>query len=117
MIRILLYTPDPKLPLLLTSALKPECRITVECQIDRLKHAASKGDADILVLDLDTNYSSLPEQFAFYEDIMDCPIPVVVMTDALNQSTAMEFMQRGAFDCIRKPPSLVEFKVIVRRAH
>jgi DNA-binding NtrC family response regulator len=29
----------------------------------------------------------------------------------------MEFMQRGAHDCVRKPPSLVEFKVIVGRAY
>ena len=39
------------------------------------------------------------------------------MTDDLRRSTAMEFLQRGAFDCIRKPPSLVEFKVIVGRAY
>src|SRR5690348_6208541 len=39
------------------------------------------------------------------------------MTDDLRRSTATEFLQRGADDCIRKPPSLVEFKVIVARAY
>ena len=39
------------------------------------------------------------------------------MTDDLRQSTATEFLVRGAFDSIRKPPSLLEFKVIVARAH
>jgi DNA-binding NtrC family response regulator len=39
------------------------------------------------------------------------------MTDDLRRSTAMEFLRRGAFDCIRKPPSLIDFRVIVDRAH
>ena len=84
---------------------------------ERLRQACFGVQATVLVLDLDCNYSSLPQQLELYDQIADCPIPIIVMTDDLRPSTAMEFIQRGAFDCIRKPPSLLEFKVIVRRAH
>src|SRR5919107_1887298 len=90
MIRVLLYSQDPKLQFLLAPALKPECRVVVECRKEKLKEIVSSGEADILVLDLDSNYSSLPEQLSFYKEINDCPAPVVVMTDDLRQSTAIE---------------------------
>jgi DNA-binding NtrC family response regulator len=102
---------------LLASALRPECRIELETNRDRLKESISHGGADVLVLDLDPSGSSLQQQLAFFDEISDCPLPVVVMTNDLRRSTAIEFIQRGAVDCVRKPPSLGEFKVIVGRAH
>jgi DNA-binding NtrC family response regulator len=117
MVRVALYSPDSKLPSLLSSALQPEYRVVAESDKVKLKQASISGQADVIVLDFDSNYWSLPEQLAFYDELSDSPIPIVVMTDDLRRSAAIEFLQRGAFDCIRKPPSLVEFKVIVRRAY
>jgi DNA-binding NtrC family response regulator len=91
--------------------------VVSETEKEKLKQASISGQADVIVLDFDSNYWSLPEQLAFYDELSDSPIPIVVMTDDLRRSAAIEFLQRGAFDCIRKPPSLVEFKVIVRRAY
>ena len=117
MIRIVLHSPDLKLYPLLAAALKPECSVTFESKRHKLKQAVSGGQADVLVLDCDSNYATIPEQLALYEDIAGVPVPVVVMADDLPRSTATEFLRRGAYDCIRKPPSLGEFKVVVRRAH
>jgi len=114
--RIILYSPDPKIHSLLASALRPQCEILPESNRDELKAAASRHQADVLVLDLDSNYFSLPQQLTFYNELSDSPIPIVVMTDDTRRSTTTEFLQRGAYDCIGKPPSLVEFRVIVRRA-
>jgi DNA-binding NtrC family response regulator len=47
----------------------------------------------------------------------DSPMPIIVMTDDLSRSTTTEFLLRGAFDCIRKPPSLLELTVVIRRAY
>jgi DNA-binding NtrC family response regulator len=116
-IRIALYSPDPKLHQLLASALRPACSVLFESDKDNLKQIAAGGQADVLVLDFDSNYSSLAEQLAFYDGIGDSRIPIVVMTDDLRRSTATEFLQRGAYDCIGKPPALLEFKVIVGRAY
>ena len=117
MIRLLLHSPDNHLQSLLSSALRSEYEVVLESRKERLKEAIRENRIDILVLDLDTNHSSLDQQLEFFQQLGELPIPVVVMTDDMRRSTATEFMQRGAHDCIRKPPSLVEFKVIVNRAH
>jgi DNA-binding NtrC family response regulator len=116
-IRVLLFSPDQKLFSLLSAALKPEFVLTLEPNKEALKQLSAGGSADVLLLDFDSNYASLAEHLAVYDEISDCPIPIVVMTDDLRQATATEFLVRGAFDWIRKPPSLVEFKVIISRAH
>jgi DNA-binding NtrC family response regulator len=118
MIRIALYSPDPKLHPLLASSLNSECSIVAHAGKEGLKRAISGREADIVILDFDSNYSSLTQQIPFYEEIAaGCRIPLIVMSDDLNKSTAVEFIQRGAFDFVRKPPSLLEVKVVVRRAH
>lgn len=117
MIRLLLHSPDNHLQSLMSSALRHEYEIVLESRKERLKESIRVNRADILVLDLDTNYSPLEQQLEFFHQLGELSIPVVVMTDDMRRSTATEFMQRGAHDCIRKPPSLVEFKVIVNRAH
>ena len=117
-IRIGIYSPDSTIKKLLASALKADYLVQTD-----LNRAALNGiltqqpDLDVLVIDFDSNRSLLDEQLAFYAEIADSPVPIVVMTDDMRRSTAMEFLRRGAFDCIRKPPSLIEFKVIVGRAY
>jgi DNA-binding NtrC family response regulator len=115
-IRLALHSPDPKLYPLLSAALKPQFHVISAPNREMLKRIAGEGLADVLVLDFDSNYSSIQEQLALCDLIGNCPLPTIVMTDDLRQSTATEFLQRGAFGWIRKPPSLVEFKVVVGRA-
>jgi DNA-binding NtrC family response regulator len=117
MIQLILHSPDPKVDPLLASALRPECSVIPEPNKDKLKRIVASGQADVVIIDFDQNYSSLDEQLAFCNEIGDSRTPIVVMTDDLKRSTAIEFLQRGAFDCIRKPPSLIELKVVIRRAY
>jgi DNA-binding NtrC family response regulator len=117
MIRLLLYSPEIKFQSLLTSALRAEYEVVVESTKERLQETVRESRADVLVLDFDARYSSLEQQLEFCDHLGEWRIPTVVMTDDLRRSTATAFMQRGAVDCIRKPASLVEFKVIVGRAY
>src|SRR5690349_4015217 len=117
MLQVFLHSPDPKMYPLLASALKPDCAIVSDNSLERLKQAAHSAQPNVLVLDFDSNYYNRDQQLAIYDSIADLRSPVVVMTDDLRPSTVVEFIQRGAFDYIRKPPSLLEFKVVVRRAH
>ena len=116
MTKLALYSQDLKLLPLLTSALKPQVDLSLESDKERFKEFAARGEADVLVVDFDRNHSSFEEQMAFLGEIADSSIPIVVMTDDLRRSTTTEFLLRGAYDCIGKPPSLPEFKVVVRRA-
>jgi DNA-binding NtrC family response regulator len=97
--------------------LKSEYEVLLESSKEKLNVAIRGSGADILVLDLDSNYATLEEHLEFYTALGESHIPTVVMTDDMRRSTATEFMQRGAHDCIRKPPSLAEFKVIVGRGY
>src|SRR4051794_27251711 len=117
MIRLLFYSEDTKLQTLLFSALKAEYELVLESRKDRLPQILQENVADVLVLDLNCNQSSLEQQLGFFSELGELQIPSIVMIDDLRRSTATEFIQRGAHDCIRRPPSLVEFKVIVGRAY
>src|ERR1035438_8846535 len=117
MTQLVLHSQDVKLLPLLTAALKPLFNLKLEPDKDRVKQIAAQGGAEILVLDFDLNYSTFEEQIAFLSEMADSCVPIVVMADDLRRSTTTEFLLRGAYDCIGKPPSLPEFKVVVRRAH
>lgn len=117
MIRIVLYSQDAKLEPLLASALGPQYRLTLVSDREALGQHICQEEADILVLDFDSQYASLEEHLAFYDEIRECQVPIIVMTDDVRRSTAMELLQRGAYDTVRKPPSLVELSVVVRRAY
>lgn len=115
--RLVLWSQDSKLVPLLSSALKPTFDLAVESDKERFKQIAAREAADVLLVDFDRNYSSFEEHIAFFSEIADSRVPIVVMTDDLRRSTTTEFLLRGAYDCIGKPPSLPELRVVIRRAH
>jgi DNA-binding NtrC family response regulator len=49
-----------------------------------------------------TRFSS---NFGFFDEIRDFGVPVVVMTDDDGRATAMDLVQRGVYNYIRKPPA------------
>ena len=110
MIRLVLLSGDPKLQRLLTPALGPDFNVLVESHPARLKQLVADEQVDVLILDLDDDYCSIPEQLTFFDEIRDSRVPVVVMTDDSRRSGVMELLQRGVYDCFRKPPSLPELK-------
>jgi len=101
MIRLVLFSEDPKLQRLLAPALGPEYSVVVEASRAKLKQFIVDEQVDVLILDLDSNYSSVHEQLAFFDEIQDSSIPVVVMTDDNRRSTAIELLERGAHDYLR----------------
>jgi DNA-binding NtrC family response regulator len=116
--QIAIYSPDATVKSLLASALRADYIVRTDLDRRGLNALLKKNsDIDVLVIDFDSNCSSLERQLELYDEIAATPVPMVVMTDDLRRSTAVEFLRRGAFDCIRKPPSLIEFKVIVGRAY
>jgi DNA-binding NtrC family response regulator len=115
MVQLLLHSIDPKLAPLLASALKFDCSVNLETEPSKL--GRSTETHDVLILDFDSNYLSMKEQLALMDRVSDCAIPIIVMKDDLRASSTTEFLCRGAFDCIRKPPSILELQVVIRRAY
>ncbi|HWQ55296.1 MAG TPA: sigma-54 dependent transcriptional regulator [Bryobacteraceae bacterium] len=91
--------------------------MTLVSDRDTIGQHICEDEPDILVLDFDSNFATLEEHLAIYDELGTSEVPIVVMTDDMRRSTAMELAQRGAYDCVRKPPSLVELSVVLRRAY
>ncbi|MCL5096630.1 MAG: sigma 54-interacting transcriptional regulator, partial [Candidatus Omnitrophica bacterium] len=89
----------------------------METDAGRFLRTVAEGHFDVVLLDCDSDRSSTDKQLELYDGLGDCKVPIVVMTDDTRRSTAIEFLQRGAYDCVRKPPSILELKVILRRAY
>ena len=117
MIRLLFHSTDSKLQHLLAPTLGSEFQVHVEPNRRRLKQRIADGECDVLVLDFDSNLCSIAEQLEIVDEYRHSHIPIVVMTDDDRRSTALEMVNRGVYDYFRKPPSIPELKIIVRRAH
>jgi DNA-binding NtrC family response regulator len=116
MIRLLLYS-ESKLQSVLALTLGPDYHVVVESRKEKVRRLLAGDQVDVLIVDLDSAHSALGEQLAFLAEIKGSRVPVVVMTDDDRRSTAMELVGQGVYDYFRKPPSIMELKFVVGRAH
>ncbi len=117
MIRLLIYSQDLNLQSLLAPTLGGEFSVILERRIERVREIISKEQCDVLILDLNSSSYPIQQQFRFFEELREFGVPVVVMTDDDSRATAMDLVQRGVYNYVRKPPALPELKIVVRRAH
>src|SRR5258705_6713092 len=117
MIRLLLHSSDSNLQNVLAVTLGPDYSVLVEANKNKVKQLIAGERVDVLILDLDSSYTIIDEQLEFLGEIKGSPVPIVVMTDDNRRCTAMELVGHGVYDYFRKPPSLVELKLVVARAH
>src|SRR5580658_5059498 len=117
MIRLLLYSQDLSLQSLLAPTLGSEFSVFLERRMNRIREIISKGQCDVLILDLEPGSYPIQQQLGFFDEIRSLGVPVVVMTDDDSRATAMDLVQRGVYNYIRKPPVLPELKIVIRRAH
>lgn len=117
MIRIALYSEDRKLHQLLSSALGKEFQIQLESNETEVARMVSAGVCDVAVLDLDSNVPVLEHRIEGSRSIIDAQISAVVLADDGLRATALELVRDGASNYCRKPPSILELKTILRRAH
>lgn len=117
MIRLLLYSQDFNLPAILVPTLGSEFAVIAERRMGKIKEIISQRLCDVLLLDLNSGSYPMQQQLAFFDEVRDFGVPVVVMTDDDGRTTAMDLVQRGVYNYVRKPPSLPELKIVIRRAH
>jgi len=115
MIRLLLYSQNTKLPFLLGPTLGKEFEVSLETDPDRAKEVIRSQGCHVLILDLESGDSGGPLEFV--QEMHDAGVPIVIMADDHQRDLALELVQNGAYDHFRKPPSLAELKIVVRRAY
>jgi DNA-binding NtrC family response regulator len=115
MIRLLLYSQDTKLPLMLGPTLGGEFDVALESDPEKVKELIRNHRCHVVVLDLDSGCAD--EQRSFVDAMRLVHVPVLVMADDDHREAAIDLVQRGAYDLFRKPPSLAELKIVSRRAY
>ena len=117
MIRLLVCSKDSRLLPALSAALHPEFEVRVETDFERIKELTLSEQTEVLILDFDSASSDQTKLLEMFEEVKSCTVPIVVMSDDANRSTALDLVRRSAFDYFRKPPALAELRIILRRAN
>jgi DNA-binding NtrC family response regulator len=116
MIRVALCSPDLKLQPLLAPALGRDFQVLSEPDYARLTKVLRAGQVDVLLLDLDSEFSNVDQQVKFFEEISGAGTASVILTDDASRPSALDLVTRGAHSYCRKPPALRELKAMIRRA-
>jgi DNA-binding NtrC family response regulator len=117
MVRIGLYSEDPKLQQILSSVLGKEFQVSLESTGDGINRMLAAKGCDVMVLDLDSNHDSLQERIAWCRLLVKSRVSSVVMADDALRATAAELVRLGAHSYCRKPPSIRDLKALLHRAY
>ncbi len=116
MIRILVYSYDPKLEALLGAALGSQCHVSMESDAGSLMTAAATAQTDVVLLDLDSNYLAHDEAVKLSQQLTASSVSVVALATDEARRTATDLIQNGLFGSCRKPPAMRELKALIQRA-
>jgi DNA-binding NtrC family response regulator len=116
-IRVGLFSQDCTLQPLLSSALGMEFQFFFESKEDGVSHLLSEKTCHVMILDLNSNHDSLQERIACARRLIASDVAWVIMADDRFRATADELVREGAFGYCRRPPSIRDLRIMLRRAH
>src|SRR4051812_26329767 len=117
MIRVGLFSQDCTLQPLLSSALGTEFQFFFEAKEDGVNRLLSEKTCHIMILDLNSNHDSLKERIACARGMMTSDVAWIILADDGLRVTANELVRLGAFGYCRRPPSIRDLRLMLRRAH
>jgi DNA-binding NtrC family response regulator len=116
-IRVGLFSQDCTLQPLLSSALGTEFQFFFESKEEGINRLLSDKNCHVMILDLNSNHDSLKERIACARRMINSDMPWVIMADDGLRVTANELVRQGAFGYCRRPPSIRDLRLMLRRAH
>jgi DNA-binding NarL/FixJ family response regulator len=96
MIRIGLYSDDPKLLQILSSVLGKEFQVLLETTEEGINRMLADAGCDVVILDLDSSHNLLQHRIACCRRIAGSRVSSVVMADDALRATAAELVRLGA---------------------
>ncbi len=82
-----------------------------------MNHLLSDKNCHVMILDLNSNHDSLKERIACARRMIASDVAWVIMADDGLRATANELVRQGAFGYCRRPPSIRDLRIMLRRAH
>jgi len=117
LIRIGLYSQDCALQPLLSSAMGKEFQFFYESSEDGIRNLVEDENCDVVILDLNLNHDGLKERMEGASRLVADGHTVVVLADDNMRSTAADLVRDGAYGYVRRPPSVRELRLMLRKAY
>ncbi len=102
---------------LLSSSLGMEFQILFVSEEDGVNHLLSDHNCQVMILDLSPGDDDLRERIEFARRMIASEVAWVILGDDGLRSIGNELVRQGAFAYCRRPPSIVDLRVTLRRAH
>jgi len=116
-IRVVLFSQDRTLRPLLSSALGKEFEFFIDSSETGINRLLSEDGCQIVVLDLNSNHQALRERVECARRLIASKVPLLVLADDGLRATANELVRQGAFGYCRRPPSVRDLRIMLRRAY
>jgi DNA-binding NtrC family response regulator len=116
-VRVCVISEDRALQSLLSSTLGSDFyvpRIAGEADMD---DAVASADCDVVILDLDSHHDLVYERVQSARRLVGSQPPWIIMADDALRTTADELIGLGAYGYCRRPPSIRDLRIMLRRAH
>jgi DNA-binding NtrC family response regulator len=117
MTRVLLYSEDRALQVLLSSALGKEFSVFMVASAGENGNLLIGEDCDVVLLDLNSDHHAVQERIDCARRMVGTQPRWVIMADDTLRLTALELVRQGAFGFCRRPPSIRDLRIMLRRAH
>lgn len=117
MMRVGLFSEDRDLRLLLSYALGKDFQLLPELDGGAAASLRAAVGCDIAILDLSSNNGSVQERVERAREMIESLPAVVLMAEDGLQAVAAELVRQGAYGYCRKPVSIRDLKLLLRRTH
>jgi DNA-binding NtrC family response regulator len=84
---------------------------------ERMAEVLSGRECDVVMLDLNTHHELVQERIACARGSLESEIPWVILADDGLRPAAVELVSLGAYGYCRRPPSIRDLRIMLRRAH
>jgi DNA-binding NtrC family response regulator len=105
------------LQLLLSSATGKEFQFFLGRDEDEIRELLEDRPCDVIVLDLNSHQAGVHDRMESGLRLIAEGATVVVLVDDNMRATASDLVRQGAYGYLRRPPSIRELRVMLRRAY
>jgi DNA-binding NtrC family response regulator len=105
------------LQLLLASATGKEFQFFLGQDEDQIRELLEERPCDVVILDLNSHQDGVQDRIECGRRLMAEGTTVVVLVDDNMRATASDLVRQGAYGYLRRPPSIRELRVMLRRAY
>jgi DNA-binding NtrC family response regulator len=103
--------------LLLSSATGKEFQFFLGRDEDEIRELLEDRPCDVVILDLNSHQDGVQDRLESGMRLINEGTTVVVLVDDHMRTTASDLVRQGAYGYLRRPPSIRELRVMLRRAY